>query len=219
MKYIANHSKKLNVKLAIDAFNNAKIFKQTIPYLKLHNRVPDKEYNNSVKAKVWLTIKDIEEHSKNPQKVCDRLKFEQENSKKYNQKTTEYQMEIDFNNKLNLDKDYKKIATTIKNYIIEKIEGLNTEEIEYKLETIKEEIWNDYGIYSDPYKKDGTFKYYTYMCLNIKKYSDKSFTVFYGIPTYFYINVVKSKEDLKNKKNYLKISLNNRLIFNLVIFV
>lgn len=198
MKYIANHSKKLKVKLVIDLLNSAKIIKQKIPYLKLHNRVPDKEYNNSDNIKVWLTLKDIEEHSKDPQKVCDRLKFEEEHRKIYHQKTTEYQTEIDFSNELVLSNNSLETAKIIKQYIIEKINNVCSKEWDYQLESDSEEMFGD-----------------NYMYLKITRYSDDSFIAYYGVPTFFYINVVADK----NRKNYLKIELNNRLVFNLFVFV
>ncbi len=219
MRRIANYSKRLNVKLAIDALNDAKIFKQKIPYLKLHNRVPDKRYNNSAQAKVWLTIDDIVEHSKNPERVCNRLRFDEEHSKRYDQKTTEYQMEIDFDDELNLSKNYKKTAMIIKKYIMEKFNNLNTKEMEYELKTFKEEPWNDYGIYCNFHKEDGIFKYYVDMYLKIKKYDDTSYTEFYGTPTYFYIHIIKRKKGMESKKNYLKIYLDSRLQITLIVFV
>lgn len=198
MKYIANHSKKLKVKLVIDLLNNAKIFKQKIPYLKLHNRVPDKKYNSKDNIKVWLTLKDIEEHSKNPKKVCDRLKFDEEHQKIYHQKTSEYQKEIDFSDNVVLGNNDLDTTKKIKQYIKEKINSICSKEWKYELESDSDEMLGNNCMY-----------------LKITKYTTESFTVYYGIPTFFYINIVKDK----NRKNYLKIELNNRLVFNLFIFV
>lgn len=221
MKYIANESKKVKIKMVTEAFNNAKIIKQEIPILKLHNRVPDKEYNHSHEAKVYIAINDIKEHSTNPKKVSNRLRREKQKKLRYTQKKSEYITEIDFTEELDLKGNSKKIANTIKDFVIYKFYNINNNEIKYKFERFREESWssyNRYDTYSDPYQEFGKYKYFIDMRFSITKYEEKSFTVYYEPMTLFHIHIVKGGKNQK-LKSYLKITLEERLDFDFVIII
>lgn len=216
MRYRANHSKKVKVKMVTDVLNNAQIFKQEIPEIKVHNRVPDKEYNKKIKT--YITQNDIKRHSQNPDLVARDIKIREQANKSYNLRETHHQLNIDFFDNLNLRGHYKTIANEIKDYISKKIEKMNTNTLKYECRLLREEKY--YYFYPNPYENYGETKYFIELALEITKYEEDRYTVYYSPSSLIRINLIKANKSLGDLHNYLDIKLDNTfLIFNVIIFV
>ena len=199
-----------------EVLNNAQIFKQEIPTIKVHNRVPDKEYNKKIKT--YITQNDIKKHSQNPASVARDIKIREQANKSYNLKETHHHLNIDFFDTLKLRGHYKTMANEIKGYISKKIEEQSTTDLKYECRLLREE--RDFYLYQNPYEKYGETKYVIELALKITKYEKNRYTVYYSPSSLIRINLIKAKKGIDDIHNYLDIKLDkNFLIFNIIIFI